>query len=267
MNEYLTAIVYGIVQGITEFLPVSSSGHLALIPYFTGASDPGVLFDLAMHVGTALAVIISFRSELKRLAKETLCLRSPAKSPFAFNFWLATFVTIIVVFLIKDHAEQFGRNPVLIAINLIFFGALMWLADMKGKIGVDLKNKMDWKRSIVIGLAQALAVFPGVSRSGATLTAGRSFGLSRHNAGSFSFLLSLPIILGGFFYKSLALYSSGGVPAFGWGQLALGIFMAFIVGLVTIKFFMSMLDRFGLGVYFWYRLILAIIVLSFKNKV
>lgn len=261
MNEYLSATVYGVIQGITEFLPVSSSGHLALIPFFTGEKDPGVVFDLAMHVGTAFAVMLAFRKELLSLTYQSFGIVKGESAPFAKNYWSATLVTIVLAFLFKDFAEEYARHPVIIAINLVVFGALMFLADRFGKSGVSLIDKVDWRRSILMGVAQALAVFPGVSRSGATLSAGRFSQMSREEAGSFSFMLSLPIILGGFVFKLLELYRASEPVNFNFSMMITGVVVAFIVGFATIKFFMAMLKKFSLGIYFWYRLILATVVL------
>tara|TARA_R100000656_G_scaffold124943_2_gene104515 strand:+ start:119 stop:922 length:804 start_codon:yes stop_codon:yes gene_type:complete len=265
VNDFFLALVYGVVQGITEFLPVSSSGHLALIPYFTGRTDPGVFFDLAMHVGTALAVMVAFRKKLALLISQSFKIYDHQKSPFARNFWIATGSTIVLAFVFKDFASSFGRNPHVIAFNLIVFGALMWACDRFGKSGTNLEREANFYKAFLIGLTQAIAVFPGVSRSGITLSSSRIMGLSRVDAGSFSFLLSLPIIIGGFAYKCLEIISSDSHLVFDLQAALIGMGTAFIVGLITIKFFMSLLGRFGLGVYFWYRLILAIIVLNFKN--
>ncbi len=266
MNDFSTATIYGIVQGITEFLPVSSSGHLALIPFFSGIKDPGVLFDLAMHVGTAGAVMVAFRCELKELFKQSVGLVRGRDVPFAKNFWLATIVTIVLAFSFRDLASGPGRSPLWIAGNLVVFGALLWLSDYRRQKDRDLKKQWDWKRACLIGVAQAFAVFPGVSRSGATLTAGRFTGMNRIDAASFSFLLSLPIILGGFAFESFELWATGEVPAFEWATLGWGIFVSFVIGILTIKCFMHFLQTFGLGVYFWYRLILAVIVIAISME-
>lgn len=266
MNEFFAATLYGVIQGVTEFLPVSSSGHLALIPFFTGLEDPGVLFDLAMHVGTAIAVIVAFWSKIKELIRQSLVIGRVENTQFARNFWIATFVTVVNAFGVENFAERFGRNPYLIAFNLVFFGALLWAADRQPNAGCDLTRESNWKKAFMMGLAQSLAVFPGVSRSGITLTAARNMGMSRVDAGAFSFLLSLPIILGGFVYKLLRLLSTGALPHFNYSTMFLGILISFIVGLITIRFFMSMLNRFGLGIYFWYRLALAMVVVLASYK-
>ena len=263
MNETLIAVIYGVVQGITEFLPVSSSGHLALIPYFLGSKDPGVFFDLAMHIGTALAIIVSFRHQLRLLIVQTLSIKTDSKSHFARNFYFSSFITVIFVFLIKGYAESFGRSPNLIAFNLVFFGAIMWGCDFFGKKEVNLFHKTDFLRSGLIGLSQSFAIFPGVSRSGITLSSSRVLGLSRETAASFSFLLSLPIIIGGFCYKLLGLIKDNALLEIDWVSVGVGVTVSFIIGLLTIKFFMSLLSKVGLGIYFWYRLILAGIILYF----
>lgn len=263
MNDSIIAVIYGVIQGITEFLPVSSSGHLALIPYFLGAKDPGVFFDLAMHMGTALAVIFSFRNKISTLLNQTINITKADQSAFARNFYMASFVTVIFVFGLKGFAEDYGRSPSFIAFNLVFFGALMWLCDSIGKKNHNLTEKADLTRSALIGLSQSLAIFPGVSRSGVTLTSARLLGLSREDAASFSFLLSLPIIIGGFFYKLFGLYQIDALQSINWTSVVIGVCVSFIVGIITIKFFMSLLSRVGLWIYFWYRLILAAIIVYF----
>lgn len=262
MNEFLNATLYGVIQGITEFLPVSSSGHLALIPFFTGEPDPGVTFDLAMHVGTAFAVAVAFRKDLSKLMWQSLRIFKGKFAPFAVNFWCATFVTILLAFVFKDLAEVYARHPLVIAFNLTVFGILMFIADRKGKSGVSLQIKIDLRRSLFMGVAQALAVFPGVSRSGATLTAGRCSQMSRDEAGSFSFMLSLPIILGGFIYKVIELKVGDTHVNFNFGVMLTGVLIAFVIGFGTIKFFMAMLKKFSLEIYFWYRLALAVLVIA-----
>ncbi len=263
MNESIIAVIYGVIQGITEFLPVSSSGHLALIPYFLGAKDPGVFFDLSMHLGTALAVLISFRAEVRRLIDQSFLITNSAESVFARNFYIASLVTVFCVFGLKGVAENYGRSPNMIAFNLVFFGLLMWLCDYLGKSNHNLMKSPGYLRAALIGVSQSLAIFPGVSRSGITLSSSRLLGLSREDAASFSFLLSLPIIIGGFFYKLLGLYQTNAIHSIQWHSVFIGITVSFLVGLLAIKFFMKLLSKVGLWVYFWYRLALAAIILLF----
>ncbi len=264
--DYLAALYYGVIQGVTEFLPVSSSGHLALLPNLLDIKDPGVFFDLSMHLGTAFSVILYFRKDLLILGSEYLKLFDKnhprtGQSYFALNLLISTVATFFLVLLIKKYAFLYGRSNQLIAINLIFFGLLMWFFDKRGTSQESnfMEKKIDFKRSIWVGLFQGLAVFPGVSRSGSTLTISRALGLSREESTRFSFLLSLPIIIGGFVFKLPELFS-GQVP-FKLDLCLLGILVSFIVGLITIHYFLKFIKKMGLGIFSFYRIILGFLIL------
>jgi undecaprenyl-diphosphatase len=265
--DSLSAIIYGLIQGITEFLPVSSSGHLALLPHFLTIKDPGVLFDLAMHVGTALSIVVYFRKEVILILHDLVSIiRSPQsykkECAWTTNMIVATFVTFGVVLCLKSFAEEYAREAKWISINLIVFGLLMFFADRKGKsTETKLMGEFTLKRSILIGFSQALAIFPGVSRSGATLTMARFLGLGREESTRFSFLLSLPIILAGFFYKLPSLLNDSAL--FDWSACLTGMGVSFIVGLVTIHYFLKLIKKIGLGVFTLYRIVLAVFVLNF----
>lgn len=259
-----SAFLYGIIQGLTEFLPVSSSGHLALMPYWLEIKDPGVVFDLAMHVGTALSIGLYFYRDILKLLKELITIALERKiqrqdGAQALNMVVATFVTVVGVLFLKDLARDYGRNPSSIAFNLIVFGLFMLVSD---KIMADREtgdmNKTQWLKASAIGLFQALAIFPGVSRSGSTLTISRFLGLGREEASRFSFLLSLPIIVAGFIYKLPAL-SSDKAP-FDMTIALLGMFISFVTGLITIHFFLKFIKRAGLLPFALYRVVLAFIV-------
>ncbi len=259
-----SALLYGIIQGLTEFLPVSSSGHLALLPHWLEIKDPGVVFDLAMHVGTALSIGLYFYKDILALSKELLVILKErklqrAQGAQALNMLVATIVTVIFVLLLKDLAKDYGRNPTSIAFNLIVFGLFMLVSDkiMKDRETGDM-NRTQWLKSSAIGLFQALAIFPGVSRSGSTLTISRFLGLGREEASRFSFLLSLPIIVAGFIYKLPALQEHG--ARFEISMAIWGMFISFITGLLTIHFFLKFIKRAGLLPFALYRMILAIIV-------
>ena len=267
--DYFSASLYGIVQGITEFLPVSSSGHLALLPQFLKITDPGVAFDLTMHVGTALAVIFYFRKELKALIKDTFWffLRRPEKlsSRYFLPLYMltSTVTTVFLVLIFKDLVVKLGaRGPQIIAFNLAFFGILMVLADRKKETsneGERMVQQNQWKKALMIGVFQGFAIFPGVSRSGATLTISRFLGLERKEASRYSFLLSLPIILGGFVTKLPELVHEGSSVSLGacfWGT-----FISFIVGLLSIHLFLKLIQNLGLGIYAFYRVLLAGVIL------
>ena len=255
--DLFTSIVYGIIQGVTEFLPVSSSGHLALIPKFLKVTDPGAAFDLMMHVGTASAIVVYFSKEVKALISELFNFlksprnyQSPNKSYF-IQFTLATFITGTIAFFIKEWASSFGRGAIIIGSNLVVFGVLMFISDRNK----NNNEHIDVKKSLLIGLAQALAVFPGVSRSGVTLTTARFLGVSRKESARFSFLLSLPIIFIG------AIARLGEIPAeVNFAALFTGVFVSFVVGLLTIYYFLKILSSMGLWVFALYRVFLAVVI-------
>jgi undecaprenyl-diphosphatase len=262
----LWAIFYGVLQGLTEFLPISSSGHLALIPFFFELKDPGVIFDLMMHLGTAFAIVCYFHKELKELFKEAIHLLKTRKvtngNIFFVNFTFATLVTVIFILLVKDFALNYGRNPLFIAFNLIFFGILLYLIDKKSQSGEDLTQNLSLKKSALIGFSQMLAIFPGVSRSGITITSARMMNLSREKASRFSFLLSLPIIFASVLYKLKGILKGEDVlGSFSYFHLSLGVAISFIVGILTIHFFLKLLNKVGFGVYAIYRALLGTIIL------
>jgi len=260
---YLWALFYGFIQGLSEFLPVSSSGHLALIPYFFELKDPGVIFDLMMHLGTAIAVIIYFKKEVKRLVYETFKIvfdRDLKSTIFAQNFIWATIYSFILIILIKDLAFTYGRTTKFIGFNFIFFGILMYLADRKESKGLDLTQVKDFKRAILIGLSQSIAVFPGVSRSGITLTSSRFLGMGRVEASRFSFLLSLPVILGSIVFKIPDILN-GSATSVDFDIMILGIVFSFFFGIITIHFFLKMIARIGLVYFSVYRVIIGLILI------
>ena len=271
--EVLSALLYGFVQGVTEFLPVSSSGHLALIPKFLDWKDPGVAFDLWMHVGTALAVFVYFYPQILPLLKEFFGL---IKKPFApmnpdraylLNIMMATIVTGGLALCGKNLGETVGRIPVAIGLNLILFGLFMFGADFiaaqrervyvqsGGQVSDNRLHQLRIKESIFIGLFQAMAIFPGVSRSGATLSIMRMMSISRNESASFSFILSLPLIFIGAILKVGEL--DGRINVL---ELLLGVSISFIVGIMTIHFFLQMIKKIGLGIFCGYRIILAILI-------
>lgn len=263
MNE-IWAFFYGVIQGITEFLPISSSGHLALIPKFFPLQDPGVIFDLVMHLGTAFAVIVYFKKDVGSLIREGLIVLKQKKltndSAFFQNFVLATIVSFVMILLVKDVALTYGRTSTFIAVNLIVFGILMYLSDRVVSSEVNLVTKRDYKRSALIGFSQAFAVFPGVSRSGVTLTAARFSKLSRVEASRFSFLLSLPIILASVVYKLPAILKGEAISV-DVGVIIVGVIVSFVVGILSIHFFLKVIAQMGLWIFTVYRVILGIIII------
>lgn len=265
MNN-LEAIIYGVIQGLSEFLPVSSSGHLALLPHLMHIEDPGVKFDLMMHLGTALAVMLYFKSEILKLLKQIKPLllfekKNDGDLYFAKNFVISTIASVVCILLLLPFSKM-AREPWVIVLNLSVFGALLWFADwfnsQKHLKTNPMEEKIQWKLAILIGVAQSLAIFPGVSRSGITITMALILGLRRRDAGAFSFLLSLPIIFAGILKEIPELMHGGDSTAM--IPLLIGVFTSFVVGFFTIHFFMKLIAKIPLYVFSIYRWIIALAV-------
>lgn len=260
--DFLLATLYGVIQGLTEFFPVSSSAHLALLPKVMNFTDPGVLFDLSMHVGTALAVLIYFRKRIIVLGFALT--RKSEETTLARQMVVSTIVSIVGIFIFKSWAETFGRQVSIMAVNLIVFGLLMFVAD-KWEPMKKLMNEArigPWFFAVMIGLCQSLAIFPGVSRSGVTISAARFFGIDRVKASEYSFLLALPIIMGGFCYKLMSLET----VQFDWSVCLYGVLVSFIVGILSIHYFLKLVSNLSLNIFVVYRVILGIVLLAFLGK-
>jgi undecaprenyl-diphosphatase len=252
------AMVYGVVQGVTEFLPISSTAHLALMPWLLGWNDPGATFDVALHLGTAAAVILFFIKDWINLIRAGLM---RPKSADGRLFWLIALATVpggIAGLLLDKYIQNF-RNPTLIGFMLIIVGIALYLADKKGRSQVELKD-IGLMRSLTVGFSQVLAIIPGVSRSGITMATGRMVGVTREGIARFTFLLSAPIILADGLYKALELRNVqiDAVP------FAVAVLSAGIVGILVIKFLLDYLKRHGFGLFAIYRFIAgaAVIVVS-----
>ena len=273
--DLFTALVYGMIQGVSEFLPVSSSGHLALLPYFMTIDDPGVVFDLCMHLGTALAVMVYFRESIKRMLLNLIPALKDFSSTepghvFLRNFILATVMSVVVILILKPFAEH-ARSPWMIAFNQAFFGSLLWMADSwqrrhERKNENFFETNAHWKAVLFVGAAQALAIFPGVSRSGITLTAAYFLGVNRSQAGKFSFLLSLPIILAGVLVEVPHISQAVGAGELDLVVLLAGMVTSFFVGYATIHFFMKLIARVHLGWFTGYRLALALLLVLLLTR-
>ncbi|WP_036816203.1 undecaprenyl-diphosphate phosphatase, partial [Photobacterium sanctipauli] len=210
--SHFEAFVLALIQGLTEFLPISSSAHLILPSAILGWDDQGLAFDVAVHVGTLAAVIGYFRKEVVVLLSAWVASifkkQHSAESKLAWMIALATIPACIFGLFMKDIIEIYLRSAWVIAATTIFFGLLLWWVDSRATQQDD-EYQADWKRSLFIGLAQAAAMIPGTSRSGATMTAALYLGFTREAAARFSFLMSIPIILLAGGYLSLKLVSSG----------------------------------------------------------
>ncbi len=261
------AFIYGTIQGLSEFLPVSSSGHLALIPHVMKINDPGVVFDLMMHLGTALAVITYFFQDIKKYASSFTPKLANFKSGntsewFVRNFILATFVSVFFIVLFLPISKM-ARHPSFIIFNLSFFGILLALSDYFNKknshlLTSPMESGMQWKIAVLVGFAQALAIFPGVSRSGITLTMALFLGMNRKDAGHFSFLLSLPIIIAGILKEIPDLVAERGQNDL--MPLIVGVLTSFVVGYLTIHFFLKLLSKIQLFYFTLYRILIAVIL-------
>jgi undecaprenyl-diphosphatase len=256
----IEAIILGIVQGLTEFLPVSSSGHLLILQKWLGVDGSGITFDVALHLGTLLALLLHFRKDLVTLVKGA---RVPSKERrLLLLLGLATIPAAILGYLLEDAAESSFRSPLLVAINLSVFGALMLAAEAFAKRYNRPREilNISQKQALIMGFAQSLAIVPGVSRSGSTITAGLAAGLDRIAATRFSFLLGIPIISGAALKVML---SSEGLAAVRADKdiFAIGIATAFLSGLLAIRFMLSYLAKHDLSIFAYYRFFVAGIII------
>jgi undecaprenyl-diphosphatase len=257
------AIVLGITQGLTEFLPISSTAHLRIVPAFAGWDDPGAAFTAVVQLGTMSAVLLYFRDELLKIARSWLrSLRDPAArseldARLGWYLVLATIPIGIFGFAFKDQIENGARDLYLISIALIVMGLVLGVADRVGTRERGIGD-IQTKDGVVIGFAQALALVPGVSRSGATISAGLFMGLDRPSAARFSFLLSVPaVVLSGLF----ELRHAGDNQIASVGALAISTVLAFVFGYLSIAFLLRYLTTHSTAVFVVYRVVLGIVVL------
>lgn len=259
---WLQVIVLAIVQGLTEFLPISSSGHLVLVPSAAGWSDQGLAFDVAVHFGSLLAVCAFFRDDIVALLRGSgQLLRFDMQTPesrIAFAIGIGTIPAAAAGLAFAGWIEANLRSPVVIVGTLAGYAVVMILADRYGRRD---KNVSDVRlgHAIIIGCAQALALVPGTSRSGVTISAARILGFDRRDAARFSFLLSVPVILLATIYELGGLLLSD--EAVAWAQLAVAAIVSAIVAYVSIDFFMRFVSRIGLLPFAVYRLVLAAVIL------
>jgi undecaprenyl-diphosphatase len=255
-------IILAIVQGLTEFLPISSSGHLVLVPVFFGWTDQGLAFDVAVHFGSLIAVLIFFRTDIHALLRGGLQLLGTnvktIESRMALGIALGTIPAALAGLLFSDWIEANLRSPLVIVFTLSGYAVLMALADRLGRRtrGISSVRISD---AALIGIAQALALIPGTSRSGVTITAAMALGFERQDAARFSFLLAVPVILLATGFSLLGLLRADATVA--WGQLAVGVLVSAIVAYLSIEFFMRFVSRIGLMPFAIYRLLLVAVIL------
>jgi len=261
--DLIHLIILSIVQGVTEFLPISSSAHLVLLPQFMDWKDQGLAIDVAAHLGSLFALVFYFRKDFRIILVNGL---TPI---FAFNytgkkyklFWLVIFASIpalVVGFFFRDIISHYLRDPLVISFATIFFGLVLWVSDKAGKChrAMETVSKRD---AVLIGFSQILAFIPGTSRSGVTITAGLFLGLDRNTAVKFSFFMSVPIILAAALYEVSNLMQSGGsvdIPDF-----IITVLLSAISSFFTIHFFLKFVDKIGMFPFVIYRLILGAVLL------
>jgi undecaprenyl-diphosphatase len=265
----LQAAILGLVQGITEFLPISSSGHLILVPWLFGwhlnmSVDLEKTFDVALHFGTFVAVVVLMRRDIWQLLKAFFgsMRRRRIASQDEKLVWLLLVSTIpagIVGVAFESFIEDRLGTPLLIAILLIAFGGVMWIVDSRFALRRDI-SFLRWPHALFVGIAQALALAPGVSRSGVTLTALRGLKLERESAVRYSFLLTVPIIGGSALYKGLKVFTHGGLPSGTALPFLVGTMTAMVSGFVAAWFLLRYVRRHSLAPFVWYRFALGVAV-------
>lgn len=263
----LHAVVLGIIQALTEFLPVSSTAHLILVPWFLHWDDGGLTFDVALHAGTLLAVIIYFFRDWVQIIAEGFGLKIGGNPEIQRNpklLWLLAVASIpigIFGYLFDKQADTVWRRPYVIGAMLIVIGIVMWIAERR-RIGDKAMDKVTWGDGIAVGLAQALSVIPGTSRSGATITAGLFRNMNRETAARFSFLLSTPAVAAAVAKKAWDVHKAGGIAPDMKLPIAVGIAVSGILGAIVIAFFLRYLRRASLMPFVYYRIVFGIIVVA-----
>lgn len=267
---YVQPVVMGLVQGLGEFLPISSSAHLVLIPWFFEWTDPGLTFDVALHLGTLVALFGYFWRDwfdLLRAAPgfmrwmigfargDRMRKRTPSEHIIS-SIVIATIPGAIAGMLLKDLAEESLRSPLLISVTLAALGLLLYVADRR-RPNRKLLERISWRDSLLIGLAQACALIPGVSRSGATISMGRLLCLDRATAARYSFLLSAPITAAAVVFKLPDILT---IPRNEVDTFLVGMFVSALVGGLTVHFLLEYVRRAGFGVFAIYRIALAAVI-------
>lgn len=259
--SFIQMLLIAVIQGVTEFLPISSSGHLILLPKLAELPDQGPLIDVAVHIGSLLAIIIYFWRDVRGLAQGGFATIGIGKAPDQRNLFLwivlGTIPAVAVGFLLKDMLEEF-RSTHLVAVNLIVYGILLGIADRFGKEERSYEN-LTLRDAIIVGCAQALALVPGTSRSGVTMTAARFLGYKRVEAARFSFLLSIPAVAGA--GTLVALELADATAQMQMDALITGA-LTFVAAFATMAFLMNFLRKATMMVFVVYRVALGVALLA-----
>ena len=265
--DLIQSIILGILQGLTEFLPISSSGHILIVPALLGWEDPGAAFTAVIQLGTEAAVLIYFRKDLWDIAKTWLAslhrpeLRGELNARMGWYLIVATIPIGLLGFAFQDQIENAARNLWLVGTTLIVFGLILGYADRTGTREREVGD-LSFRDGVLIGLAQSLALIPGVSRSGATISAGLFLGLNRKAAARFAFLLAIPaVVVSGFYelYKLLSGKEHFDEPMI---NIAVATAVSFVVGYAVIAWLLRYLTTHSMAVFVWYRVILGAGVLT-----
>ncbi len=260
----MEAVVLGLLQGLTEFLPISSSAHIRVVSAFFGWKDPGAAFTAVIQLGTETAVLIYFRKEIWEIISTwTRSLFTPAlRSHYAARMgWYVIVGSIpigVLGLVLKDQIETVFRNLVLVGITLIVFGIILWFADHTARNKLTLEKHLSLPHALVYGFAQALALIPGVSRSGGTITAGLLLDYRREDAAKYSFLLAIPAVLSSGFLE-LAEIGEGSAPA--WGPTILATVISFVVGYAAVAWFLRYISTHRFTGFVIYRIALGVFVI------
>lgn len=251
------ALTLALVQGLTEFLPISSAGHLILTPALVGWADQGLGFDISVHVGTLSAVVVYFRHDLIAMARGFFTADS-RDGQLARQLVVASVPLGIAGILSADLVETVLRQPIVIAAASAGFGVLLWVVD-RWLRGSRNEHELGYGQAILIGVGQALALIPGTSRSGITMTVALGLGLSREAAGRFSFLLSIPAIVMAASYQTLQFARAP--DTLDWSALVPATVLSAVMAFIAIALFLRLINRIGMGVFAVYRILLALVIL------
>ncbi len=277
--NFIQAILMGIVQGLSEFLPVSSSAHLVFTSNFykvfnnieiAAQSNEEIFFDIMLHLGTLIAVLIFFRKDVFEICKALInacknCSLAEYKAKLGLFIILGTIVTIVLALPLNDFAQHLVFHPAVVGALLILTGGVLFFSEYLSKKREVKFDELDWKKSLLIGIAQGLAVLPGFSRSGWTIATGLFSGLNRETAARYSFLLSIPIILGASMVYPLIKIDVADALNYNWFSIITGTIFSAVVGYLCIKYFMKFISKFSLNIFGWYCIIVGIFTFIFFN--
>lgn len=262
--DIIHAIILAIVQGITEFLPISSSAHLILVPELLGWPDQGLAFDVAVHIGTLLAVLVFLKKELQQIIPAWFSgWRGLSWNTHGMLAWMLVLGTVpvgLVGLLAGDFIESHLRAVWVIGLSTLIFGLVLGWADRKGDTNIETIEKLSWQQVLIVGGAQALALIPGTSRSGITMTAMLALGFSRVASAKFSFLLAVPVIALSGLLKTQELLSSASTVD--WIPLIIGVLISALTAFLCMEWFMRFIQKVGMLPFVIYRIILAAVIFA-----